>query len=165
MSILNNYIIDYSLVDKFGLDQLLDLAVLPLKKYDFYTLVAIGDDVDISYLESNFNTPLKTIKVNKNDILFHLNEFPQRYKIYDMVQNSIKSNLNQNHINLFFKYLLEFAISKDASDIHFETLEDALLIRYRVDGLLQQFFKFELDLYPIVSSVTNSDEWKIFKSH
>lgn len=153
MSILNNYIIDYNLVDKFGLKELLHLAILPLKKYDFYTLIAVCDESSISYIETNYNMPVKTIKVDKNDILFHLNEFHQRYKIFELVQNSMNSHLNQNHISDFFEYLLEFAISKDASDIHFETLEDSLAIRYRVDGLLQQFFKFELEFYPIVSSV------------
>lgn len=153
MNILNDYIIDYALVQNFSINKLLDFKILPLKKFDFYTLIAICDDSNLSYLDINYNTPIKTIKVNKNDILFHLNEFEQRFKIFDLAKNSIKSNLKQSYINDFFEYLLSFAISKDASDIHFETLDDALVIKYRIDGILQQFFKFEFDFYPIVSSV------------
>lgn len=153
MSILNNYIIDYDLVHDFGFEESMHLNILPLKKYNYYTLIAVSDDTTPSYLDFNYNTPVKTIKVNKNDILFYLNEFSKRYEIFKYAQNSIKNSINQNAINSFFDYLLHFAISKDASDIHFETLDDSLVIRYRIDGLLQQFFKFELEFYPIVSSV------------
>lgn len=153
MSILNDYIIDYDLVQKSNIKKLVDLKILPLKRFDFYTLIAVSDESNLSFLNTSYNTPIKTIKVNEKDILFYLNEFDKKFKIFELVKNSMKSNINQNFINDFFKNLLEFAISKDASDIHFETCEDALVIKYRIDGILQQFFKFELDFYPIVSSV------------
>ena len=153
MSLLNNYIIDYDLLRDFGLSESLSLNILPLIKYDLYTLIAISNETTHSYLETNYHTPVKTIQVPQNDILFHLNEFHQRYKIFKFAKSSIQNKINQNSINEFFEYLLDFAISKDASDIHFETFEDALVIRYRIDGLLQQFFKFELEFYPIISSV------------
>jgi len=153
MSILNDYIIDYELVQNFSINDLLDLEILPLKKYDFYTLIAISNDDSISYLNLNYQTPVKTIKVKSNDILFHLNEYQKRFKIFDLAKKSIKSSVNQSFINEFFECLLDFAISKNSSDIHFETFDDALIIKYRIDGILQQFFKFELAFYPIISSV------------
>ncbi len=153
MSKLNEYIIDYKLIQDLNVIDLKTLKILPLKKFDFYTLIAICEESNLSSLNSIYTTPIKTIKVNKNEILLHLNEFAERYKIFDLAKSSLTSSLNQSYIDKFFEYLLEFAIGKNASDIHFETLDDALVIKYRIDGILLQFFKFDLDFYPIVSSV------------
>ncbi len=95
MSKLNDYIIDYNLVRTFDLESLKINKILPLKKYDFYTLIAISEQSDITYLNSNYQTPIKTIKVNENDILFYLEEFSQRYKIDELVNKSIKNSTNQ----------------------------------------------------------------------
>ena len=153
MSILNEYIIDYDLVLNFDIKDLLNLKILPLKKFDFYTLFAISDECNLSYLNENYDLPIKIITVNQNDILFILKEFESRFEIYNLVKYSILNSTNQRYINVFFTSLLDFAITKCSSDIHFECLDDALIIKFRIDGILLQFFKFDLNLYPIVSSV------------
>ncbi|NQY93995.1 MAG: type II/IV secretion system protein [Campylobacteraceae bacterium] len=153
MSKLNEYIIDYKLIQDFNVLDLMSLKILPLQKFDLYTLVAICEESSLSSWDSVYQTPIKTISVNQNDILLHLNEFHERYKIFDLAKSSLLGTSSQSYIDKFFEYLLEFAISKNASDIHFESSDDALLIKYRIDGILLQFFKFDLDFYPIVSSV------------
>jgi len=153
VSKLNEYIIDYKLIQDLSVQGLKTLKILPLRKFDFYTLIAICEESNLSSFSSIYTTPIKTIKVNKNEILLHLNEFEPRYEIFNLAKNSVTSSLNQSYIDKFFEYLLEFAIGKNASDIHFETLDDSLVIKYRIDGILLQFFKFDLDFYPIVSSV------------
>jgi len=153
MSILNNYIIDYSLIENFDLDELCEIKILPLQKFEFYTLFAVCSDSDLNYFKKEKLSLIKTIEVNQNDILLHLKEFNERIEIFKLVKNSLKSNINQLYINDFFEKLLRFAISKNASDIHFESLDNALDIKYRIDGILQHFFKFEFEFYLIVSSV------------
>jgi len=153
MSVLNEYVIDYKLIDDFNRLDLVKYKILPLKKLDFYTLIAVCEESELSALDYIYSTPIKTILVNQCDILLHLNEFDERYKIFEFAKSSLTSTIDQSYIDKFFEHLLEFAIFKNASDIHFETLDDALVIKYRIDGVLLHFFKFDLDFYPIVSSV------------
>ena len=44
--------------------------------------------------------------------------------------------------------LLEFAIIEEASDIHIEPLTDAVVVRYRIDGLLHDVLSLPLELLP-----------------
>jgi type IV pilus assembly protein PilB len=46
--------------------------------------------------------------------------------------------------------LLAYAISSRASDVHFEILEDIVLIRFRVDGILHEIVKMPRDIHPAV---------------
>jgi type IV pilus assembly protein PilB len=49
---------------------------------------------------------------------------------------------------LFLSSLLEDAILLNASDLHFEILEDRGRIRYRVDGKLLERYSLDLEIYP-----------------
>lgn len=44
--------------------------------------------------------------------------------------------------------LLEFAIIEEASDIHLEPLADAVIVRYRIDGILHDVLTLPLELLP-----------------
>ncbi|MDP3956364.1 MAG: ATPase, T2SS/T4P/T4SS family, partial [bacterium] len=44
--------------------------------------------------------------------------------------------------------ILTFAISQRASDIHLEMLEDSILLRYRVDGVLREIFRMPKEIGP-----------------
>lgn len=44
--------------------------------------------------------------------------------------------------------LLAYAMSTRASDIHLEILEDALMIRYRIDGVLREIMRLPKDVHP-----------------
>ncbi|MEK7086743.1 MAG: GspE/PulE family protein, partial [Patescibacteria group bacterium] len=46
--------------------------------------------------------------------------------------------------------LLAYAIFSRASDIHFEVLDDAVLIRYRVDGILHEVIRVPKDIHQAV---------------
>jgi general secretion pathway protein E len=153
MSLLNDYIIDYDLINSFDIDSLISSNILPIKSFDFYTLIATSCDSDISYFKSKHLTPFKTINVSKNDINFYLDEINLRSKIYSLVDSCLDFNKNENYINSFFSLLLEFVIIKHGSDIHFESVDDAFIIRFRIDGILKQFFRFSLEFYDMVSSV------------
>jgi len=43
--------------------------------------------------------------------------------------------------------LLSYAVSLRASDIHFEAIEDALLVRFRVDGILREIIRIPKDIH------------------
>ncbi len=46
--------------------------------------------------------------------------------------------------------ILEHAVTLDASDIHFEPFRDKLLIRYRLDGILQEILSLPKEIAPIL---------------
>lgn len=46
--------------------------------------------------------------------------------------------------------LIAYAISSRASDIHIEVLEDSILIRYRIDGLLREIIRMPKEILPAV---------------
>ena len=45
---------------------------------------------------------------------------------------------------------VSYAISLRASDIHIEILEDTILIRYRVDGVLHEIARIPKEVYPAI---------------
>ena len=46
--------------------------------------------------------------------------------------------------------IISYAISLRASDIHIEIFEDAILVRYRIDGILHEIFKAPKEVYPAI---------------
>lgn len=46
--------------------------------------------------------------------------------------------------------LLSYAISMRASDVHFEVLDDGVLVRYRIDGILHEIIRMSKEIHPVV---------------
>ncbi|MDO8557466.1 MAG: GspE/PulE family protein [Candidatus Jorgensenbacteria bacterium] len=46
--------------------------------------------------------------------------------------------------------LLSYGISSRASDVHFEVLEDGVLVRYRVDGILHEVIRMPKEIHPAI---------------
>lgn len=46
--------------------------------------------------------------------------------------------------------LLAYAYSSRASDIHFEVLDDAVLVRYRIDGILHEIIRMPKEILPAI---------------
>lgn len=61
-------------------------------------------------------------------------------------QENIKQE-NQSYISQIFDFILDEALKLNASDIHIEARFDNALIRFRVDGVLQEFSCIDKDIY------------------
>ncbi|HXF44178.1 MAG TPA: ATPase, T2SS/T4P/T4SS family [Candidatus Paceibacterota bacterium] len=46
--------------------------------------------------------------------------------------------------------LMAYALSSRSSDIHFEVLDDAILVRYRIDGVLHEIIRMPKEIHPAV---------------
>lgn len=46
--------------------------------------------------------------------------------------------------------ILSYALNLRASDIHIEIFENFILVRYRIDGVLKEFFKISKEIHPAV---------------
>jgi general secretion pathway protein E len=155
---LNSYIINFELSNKLGIDILKQYNFFPIKEYEIYILVASveGDNYG-DKIANIFNKPIKFINISQNIFDFEINYFAYKYDIYKLAMKSIslkEQNKNDNSFIFQLSYkLFEFAIILQASDIHIETLKDSLIIRFRIDGILVQFFNLPYKLYPIISSI------------
>jgi general secretion pathway protein E len=155
MTNITNEIIQYDLIQKVDLQILKQNIVVPLYKDELFVMVAVYDDsFDIKLLQNIFNMPIKTKYFTKQEILFVLTNIESKIKIYSLVQNLFKQEkFNQIDVNSFFDELIKLAIIKNSSDIHIETINDGLVVRYRIDGELITIIKFGFGLYPIVSAI------------
>lgn len=46
--------------------------------------------------------------------------------------------------------LLSYSVSSRASDVHFEALDDAVLVRFRIDGILHEIIKMPKEIHPAI---------------
>ncbi|MCL4399810.1 GspE/PulE family protein [Patescibacteria group bacterium] len=46
--------------------------------------------------------------------------------------------------------LLSYAISSRASDVHFEILDDGILVRFRIDGILHEIIRMPKEIHPAI---------------
>lgn len=154
MSQLNSYCIDYNLIAEFDIDKLKYFGFAPIKKDDFLIVVACIKEANLDYLTQFYHLPVQQLIIDEAELLFVLQHAYIKQKIYNNALKAIGlSDYNSSYINDFLLHLIEFSLFKKASDIHIETQKDSLTIRLRIDGLLQHFFRFDLELYAVVSSV------------
>lgn len=150
MNLLDSFICDYTLIDNFNLDELKDNLILPIKKDQYFISVAVCS-ASKNVERFTDNLVIKEIQSFKNEILFCLDDFEKKLRIYQSYKNALTLN-QEKSIQSFFEKLLSYSINKKCSDIHIETLVDCLIIRLRIDGLLKTYFSFEKEFYFILSS-------------
>lgn len=64
----------------------------------------------------------------------------------------IKTIVQDSPISRALSTILEYAVKRKASDIHIEPLEEALKIRCRIDGVLQEIMKLPKNIEPALIS-------------
>ncbi len=151
VALLDNYIIDYSLVNEFDNKKIEQSLVLPIKKDNYFTKIAISDN---SKIDEDFfqNQVIKEINASKNDILFCISDFEIKLKLYKIATTCMDED-EESHMQGYLEILLFFAVNKKCSDIHIESEESSLKIRFRRDGVLKTFFNYDKRFYPIISSI------------
>ncbi len=157
MTDLDLQTINYELAHNFDLKILIRHNILPIEEYDIFILVASTASItDTSILEELFHKPIKLIFVSQKVLDFEILHFDYKYQLFKKGQKALINkddfNIDESHIGHFLEELFTIAISLKSSDIHIESLKNALVVRLRIDGILVQFFRFEVELYPIVSS-------------
>lgn len=134
-------------------------VILPIEKRGEEIVVAISDPLNLDPLEELrmiLGAPIAGIYVPRDVILSAINDCYNKeegaasqlltemgeggesdlsddVEIYDLLDD----NREQSPIIKLLNLILTEAIGQNASDIHFEPLENALRVRYRIDGVLQ----------------------------
>jgi len=157
---LDSYIIDYNLIEKLNIDYIKKYKIIPINKYDLYILVACVNNINKEKLVEIFDYPIKILSITDevfNSFLINIDRKIQIYKYFLKSINVInKKDTNSSEISNFFEELLYLSIQRKSSDIHIETQKNSLVIRFRINGILQTIFNFDLSLYKIISSIIKS---------
>ena len=146
-----NELIDYSCFEQFDIEKLQEYLILPINYDGIYFKCFICEKSNLDAL--NIKGLIRSEYLNKDEILFFLSDVKLRTKLFELTKKAEKSeSINDTSIEDFFSLIINKAIEVRSSDIHIESLEDNMTIRFRVDGNLKIFFIYEKKFIVILSS-------------
>ncbi len=161
--------IDYKLLKRLPLKQLMRYNALPLYVEDSTVMVAFENPSDFEAkgaVERFFHGKIMEVCIANANMIHQellklkttedVEEFSQDIK-HDLTEGSVEISEESNDSPAVLKLIdtiLETAIDAKASDIHIEATEDNCIVRYRVDGMLQEYFKLEKIIFGPLASRT-----------
>lgn len=106
--------------------------------------------------EHDFQKTLATIYQSKHSVTDVAENVEDTMDLSAMAQKlhteDLLDNQNDAPIIRLLNALFSQAIQKKASDIHIETYEDHVLVRYRMDGVLHQVLEIQRNIAPLIIS-------------
>jgi len=97
--------------------------------------------------------------LNRGFLLYHeriTEDFKQviedsiKQSLHSKVEGDLKQAAEDIPIVAIVDNLLSYAISSRSSDVHFEALDDVILVRFRIDGVLHEIIRMPKDIRPAV---------------
>lgn len=152
---LLDFDIDYTLLNTIDDTSLYEYNIMPLYKEQLFVIVATSSEQsNIDKLVDIFNQPVKLIFVEHQELQFEWKNILFKKRLYELAQKAVNYNKESNNTYIleFFDEVLSFSIKNNVSDIHFECFEKSIVLRCRIDGILNQFFRFNIALYQVISS-------------
>ncbi len=118
----------------------------------------------IDFLTLRLSGPIHPYLATEDDLnrgfLLYQRELTQNFKkiIEDNIRQSLRSKVRGNleeaaadlPIVAIVDNLLSYAISSRASDVHFEVLDDGVLVRFRIDGILHEIVRMPKEIHPAI---------------
>ena len=156
--------INYKLASKAPLNQLKRHFALPLYEDEISTYIAFGEPFNIKAQEAMQRYyPKKLIKTviadpvqiekyfNKLEISGGTKELINEIR-KELTTNAAENPGEASGIMKLIESIIKTAILYRGSDIHIEPTENNCIVRTRVDGMLNESFVFDKDIYPPLSS-------------
>jgi general secretion pathway protein E len=158
--------IDLKLLKRLPLKQLLKYKVLPLYIENDKVTVAFSNPNDFEAkgaIERFFHGKIMLAVLSRVEMIEEiLSQLHTEEKVEEFTQD-IKQDLEQGGneaidenalpaVVQLIDLILESAIAKGTSDIHIEATEHYCLVRYRIDGILQEYFRMEQAIFSPLSS-------------
>ncbi len=129
--------------------------------------VAMDDPTDleaIDFLQLRLGGPIKPYLATDEDLNrgFSLYEKRLTQDFKKIIEESVKESLRSKAkgdlkeaasdlpIVAIVDNLIAYALSSRASDIHFEVLDDGVLIRYRIDGVLHEVIRMPKEIHAAI---------------
>ncbi|MEK9152412.1 MAG: GspE/PulE family protein [Patescibacteria group bacterium] len=122
------------------------------------------DLATIEFLRAKLDAWIDVFMVTTKSFRYGLNQYNRRIgeDFNKTIQDNIQKTLGEagavDAIHLaeslptvtILDSIIEHAIALNASDIHFEPFEKALLVRYRIDGIVREIVKMPIEIGPII---------------
>ena len=151
--------IDPALVDSIPIQFCRDNKILPIARDDFNVTVVVSDPLNIYPLDdlrlilsTNINmivSPPSVIENSINRVFERANDASQKVldelnvgemgvdEDLEETRDLLESTDDEKPIIRLVNSILARAVKERASDIHIEPLENEVLVRFRIDGMLQ----------------------------
>lgn len=142
--------------------------VVPLGELNGKLVVAMLDVSNVQavdYLATMVNKPIKVVMASEDGIRAILQQYTGDFSSVEKAVQTTNTEVEQaegaagvktiaqdSPISKALTTILEYAVKVKASDIHIEPLEDALVIRMRIDGVLRQIMKLQKSVEPALVS-------------
>lgn len=141
---------------------------VPIGNVNGQLLVAMLDVSDIQqtdYLSTLVQKPIRAIMASREGIQHVLTQYKADFKDVDRAvaqtkeeirkkesSGDVKTITQDSPISKALTTILEYAAKSKASDIHIEPLENSLVIRCRIDGVLRQVMELPKSIEPALVS-------------
>ncbi|MEZ4156965.1 MAG: GspE/PulE family protein [Candidatus Paceibacterota bacterium] len=122
-----------------------------------------SDLATIQFLERKFNTRINPFLAPKDNFppVFALYGKQQVESFKDIIQKNIQASLRLDSkdekeaateipIIAITDNLISYAVALGASDIHIEALENEILVRYRIDGVLKEILRMQKEIHAAI---------------
>ena len=131
--ILNYGDVNLDVEEYISLDIAKDCKAIPFSVTQGKVKVCFADTVNKSHIEK-----IRLLLLNKGLIMERYITFETNINnIIDMLEGKVDGDININADTIkLIDSIIKTGMSKRASDIHFEPMEDNLRVRYRIDGEL-----------------------------
>jgi type IV pilus assembly protein PilB len=174
---LTNTIINQEVLSLLNPDVAERFMAVPLAEVQNRLAVAMidADNVQaVDYLANSIQRPIKVFMASEASVRHVLEQYRADLSTVDKAAeasqvesasaaaNAVKTIVQDSPISRALSTILEYAVKTRASDIHIEPLEQVLLIRFRVDGVLREVMKLPKSIEPaLVSRIKILSELKI----
>lgn len=158
--------IDFKLIKRLPLKQLMRYNALPLYVEDDQVTVAFENVNDFEAkgaIERFFHGKIMQVVLGRKEIIrevlshLHENEKVEEYAVeikQDLEKGGSEGAATDESpaILKLIELILSSAIEKGTSDLHIEATETHCIVRYRIDGMLQENFKTEHTVFSPLAS-------------
>ncbi len=161
---LDSVDLDYRMLSKLPFAQLKKFGAFPFKEDEINVYIALIDPMNMNFQEGVQRVfPRKLVKyviAEPLQIEKYLNKAEMGESIKGLIgdiRKEITSNVADNPqessgILKLIEIILKTTILSGASDIHIEPTENNCVVRARIDGMLNETFIFDKDIYPPLAS-------------
>ena len=163
---LKNVMIDQDILVKIPYETQLRFMVIPLGEKDGMLNVAMADVTNVQatdYISNLINKPVRVWMSSERGIREMLEKNHGDFSgVKEAVKDSneevaqqasnVKTIVQDSPISKALTTILSYAVKTKSSDIHIEPLEDSLIIRCRIDGVLRRIMDLPKAVAPALVS-------------
>lgn len=165
---LNNLNIDQKMLLKLPMDIAKRMNAVVVNEQDGKIWVAMLDPTNVQatdYLEQVMKSPIRAFMASTTGIEKILGQYKEDFSDVKTAEKATSADAKakaekgdldtitqDSPISKALTTILEYAAKSKASDIHIEPLEDALIIRCRIDGVMRKVMELSKSIEPALIS-------------